>query len=647
MALGLFLGVVLNLVMCYSDMHLKNTLLIGNHFPTAGMIVLLFLVLGANVVSWKWLHRRGFSQGEMLLVWTMVSVAGGIGATAMMRYIPGWAAAPAYYTTKSNDFATHLLANIPDWMVVSKDLDSKAVRWYFEGLPKGQHIPWGVWVRPVVMWGLFGALLSCVMFAFCSLFYRQWVDRERLIFPMTYLPLEVTAAVKGPGAVNAFLSNRLVWIGAVIPIIVFGVNGLRIYFPALPQIPTQWSWTSIFPDRPWSEFQIEAVRIYFSIVGLTFLLTTEISFSLWFFYIVYRLSFVYIAWLGAAAMGYWGNWGRQISVFQTAGATLVIAAFLCWAARASLRAWFGRTLRGGQTEEDLLPPRLTMFLLVGGFVGVVAWMVVAGVSWWAAAGGIILFLAILLVLTRIVAEAGVLMVATTAIPYDVLTPLVPTRWLTGPTVATFMMHKGVFMHDLREILLPYLMNGMRVCDMVRMNLRKVLAVLALTAVVAFGAAAYGRITTAYKYGGLGGDEWANLQSQYYFFGDMVEFLKNPPEYEWSTIGGVRILPVSVAHAATGAALTGGMLFMRSRFLWWPLNPFGFILCGSWALVLIWFSIFLGWAFKAAVMTFWGSSAYRKALPFFLGLVLGEAMIATVWVITSLITGRPGFYILPD
>jgi len=646
-ALGLLLTVGLNLIMCYSDMHLKNTLLTGNHFPTAGMIVLLFLVLGANTASQKWFRRRGFSQGEMLLVWAMVCVAGGIGNTALMRYVPGWAAAPAYYTTKSNDYATHLLANIPDWMVVSKDLDSPAVRWYFEGLPRGEHIPWGVWVRPLAVWGAFGGLVSAVMFAFCSLFYRQWADRERLIFPMTYLPLEVTAPA-GRSPVNAFLSNRLVWLGAAVPIIVFGINGLRTYFPGIPSVPIQWSATEIFPDRPWSEFQLEAVRVYFSIVGLTFLLTTEVSFSLWFFYILYRLSFVYVAWLGAGATGYWGNWYRQIPVFQTAGATLVIGAFLFWAARGSLRAWARRVAQGGDDRDvDLLPPRLTLVLLVAGFGGMIVWMLKAEVSWWAAAGGLVLFLTILLVLTRIVAEAGVLMVATTAIPYDVLTPLLPSRWLTGPTVSVFMMHKGVFMHDLREILLPYLMNGVRVCDALRMNLRKVLAVLALTAAVAFVVAAYGRITTAYKYGGLGGDEWANLQSQYYFYGDMVDFLKNPPEYDWTKIGDVRIMPVSVAHVVTGAVVAAGMLVMRAQFLWWPLNPFGFLLCGTWAMVLIWFSMFLGWAFKAAVMTFGGASTYRKCLPFFLGLVLGEAMIATVWVVTSLITGRPGLYILPD
>jgi hypothetical protein len=504
-----------------------------------------------------------------------------------------------------------------------------------------------VWARPVLVWGLFGFLVSAATFAFCSLFYRQWADRERLIFPITYLPVELTAAPTGSRRVNAFLSNPLVWIGAAIPIIVCGVNGLRTYFPGVPAIPTQWSPGAVFPDRPWSEFQIEMLRVYFSIAGVTFLLTTEVSFSLWFFFILYRLSFVYVAWLGAAATGYWGNWFRQVSVFQCAGAVLVVAGFLFWAARAALRAWLGRVAKGRDDPADLLPARLTFVLLAGGFLGMVGWFMAAGASWWAALGGIVLFVAILLVLTRIVAEAGMLYVGMTGVPYDVLTGVVPPGLLTGKTLAAFAMQKGVFMHDLREILLPYLMNGVRACDTIRMNLRKVLAVLALTALVAFAAAVYGRITTAYKYGGAAGDDWANLWSQVTFLGDLADFQKNPPDYDWVRPGGVRILPVAAAHLGTGALLAGGMIFMRSRFLWWPLNPFGFILCGTWEMAQVWFSVFLGWACKSAVMTFGGAATYRKWLPFFLGLVLGEAMIATVWVITSLITGQPGFYILPD
>src|SRR5947209_7767525 len=117
-AAGLVLGVGLNLVMNYNDFYLKNTLLIGNHFPTAGMAVMLVLALGYNVAARRWFKGAAFAQGELLLIWSMIGVAGGIGSAGFMRYVPGWAAGAAYFTTPSNDWTTTILAHLPDWMVV-------------------------------------------------------------------------------------------------------------------------------------------------------------------------------------------------------------------------------------------------------------------------------------------------------------------------------------------------------------------------------------------------------------------------------------------------------------------------------------------------------------------------------------------------
>ncbi len=646
--LGLVIGIGLNLVMTYNDFYIKNTLLIGNHFPTAGMAVLLGLVLVANTLARRWFRTSGLSQGELLLVWSMVGVAGGIGSAGFLRYIPGWLAGPAYFTTASNDWKTTVLAHLPDWMVVSKDPEDHVVRWYFEGLPHGQGIPWGPWLRPLAVWFAFALMLWAVMFAFCSLFYRQWAARERLIFPVTYLPIEITRAPAEGKLFNEFLSNRQVWIGAVIPIVVYGLNGLKTYFPTLPAFPLVWHFNNFFPDRPWSEFSLEDAHLYFSIIGLTFMLTTEISFSIWATFVLYKLSFVFVASLGSGATGFWGDWWKQQPVYETAGAVLALAGFLGWSARRSLVRWWGRVRTGvDDPGEDLLPARLTFWLLALGLAGMFGWLLAARVQWWAALGGLTLYLSILLVLTRIVAEAGLLFVANDSVVFDVVTGLVPARFLHGSTLATLMMHKGITMHDLREILLPYVMNGVRVCEAVHAHARKVLGVLALTAIVALAAGAYGRIATCYKYGGVNGDDWGNLWSQAYYLGDLSTYQKTPPNYDWVQVGSLRILPVSAAHMVVGGAVTAALMVLRSRFVWWPLHPAGFIVCGTWAIVMIWFSLFLGWLAKACVMTFGGATLYRRLLPLFLGMVLGESIIATVWVAVSLVTGRPGLYILPN
>lgn len=647
-AIGLLLAVGINLVMDYSDMYLKNTLMIGNHFPTVGMAVLLLFIFAINPLMRRWTGKPMLEQGELLLVWSMVGVAGGIGATGCMRYIPGWAAAPTYFTSPSNEYTAYLISYLPKWMFLGEAADANAVRWFFEGLPRGEHIPWGSWLRPLSCWLLFASFMYAVLFSLTSIFYQQWTDRERLIFPVTYLPLEMTREPAPGKIMNVFLANRLVWVGAAVPIVVYFINGLKTYFPVIPAIPLVWSGSGWFPDRPWSELDLGPMHLYFSIIGITFLLTTEVSFSIVFFYLLYRLSFVYVAYLGSGATGFWGSWDRRIQFFQASGSVLVVAGFLFWSARRSLGAWLRRAKDGtSDAGADILPARFALGLLVVGFGGMIGWMLVARVHWWAALLGLGLFLAVLLVLTRVVAEAGLLMVANAPFSYDFLTGLVPASWVAGPTATVFMMQKGIFMHDVREFLMPFLMNGIRACALARMHARKVLGVLALTVVVAMAAAAYGRISTCYKYGGVAGDDWANLQSQLSWFPDVVDFHKNPPPFDWVLVGEHQVIPVNAAHVAVGAVLTVGMLIMRAKFLWWPLNPFGYILCSTYAIVMIWFSIMLGCLAKWSAMTFGGSTAYRKALPFFMGLVLGESIIAVFWIITSLFTGLPGLYVLPD
>ena len=644
--IGLFLAVGINLVMLYNDYYLRNTPLILNHMPTAGMAVLIALV-GLNMLLRRW-PGAAFTSGEMLLIWSMVAMGGGIGATGFARCIIGFLASPAYMATPSNEYMEYLVKPLPAWAVVSKDPDSTALRWYFEGLPRGGHIPWSAWAVPLTVWIGFYVAMYAVMFAFTSLLYRQWAERERLTFPIVFAPIEMAAAPRPGRLVNDFLGNRVTWLGAAIPILVFAWNGTKSYVPALPEIPLHfgtWGW---FPDRPWSEFNLEMAHVYFAIIGLAFLLTTEVSFSLWFFFIAYHLSFVYVAWLGAAGQGFYSDWRQKVGTLECAGGILAMGVFLMWIARAALRAWWGRAKSGEDVpEEDLMPPRLTLVLLAGGFAALVLFVWAHGAQWWAALLGMVLFVCVILFLTRLVVEAGMLLVGVEAIGYEFLHNVFPAKWLTAGTLTTYVQLRGGVMSDLRELLMPYLMNGIRLCASTGRHGRKVLAVFAVTVAVSVFAACYGRITTCYKYGAAGGDEAYNRGWQSNVYTDVTSRLKNPPSFQWVTVGSVNAIPAGLAHVLTGAGLTGFMLFMRAKFLWWPLNPIGYLVCGSWPITEIWFSVFLGWCFKAGIMTFGGAKTYRLVLPFFLGLVVGQAIISTFWTIVSLFTGIPGILMMPN
>ena len=89
------------------------------------------------------------------------------------------------------------------------------------------------------------------------------------------------------------------------------------------------------------------------------------------------------------------------------------------------------------------------------------------------------------------------------------------------------------------------------------------------------------------------------------------------------------MPVKVnttAARGVGFALTLLMLWLRARFLRFPLNPMGLALAGAFG-GPIWFPIFLAWLAKSLILRLGGAQTYRRLTPVFLGLAMGHFVIA--------------------
>ena len=111
------------------------------------------------------------------------------------------------------------------------------------------------------------------------------MDEEKLLFPIARIPLEITR-----GDVP-FWRNRVFHLGLAVPAVIESLNSLHYtFFPTLPYF-------HIKPDdtlnimqyltvKPWNSLGYFSLAFYPLAIGLTFLLTTDISFSCWFFYLV-------------------------------------------------------------------------------------------------------------------------------------------------------------------------------------------------------------------------------------------------------------------------------------------------------------------------------------------------------------------------
>jgi hypothetical protein len=94
----------------------------------------------------------------------------------------------------------------------------------------------------------------------------------------------------------------------------------------------------------------------------------------------------------------------------------------------------------------------------------------------------------------------------------------------------------------------------------------------------------------------------------------------------------------------GLIAVGALAAMRSAFLWWPLHPAGFALGISYAMNYFWLCVFVAWLAKLLVIRYGGMNAHRRAIPFFLGLILGDYTIGALWSLLALLLGQPTYKI---
>jgi hypothetical protein len=75
-----------------------------------------------------------------------------------------------------------------------------------------------------------------------------------------------------------------------------------------------------------------------------------------------------------------------------------------------------------------------------------------------------------------------------------------------------------------------------------------------------------------------------------------------------------------------------------RFFWWPFHPAGYAITTSWGMNIIWSCLFFSWLIKSVILKYGGLKIHRQAIPFFLGLILGEFTVGSLWTIIGIVFG---------
>ncbi|MBC8141442.1 MAG: hypothetical protein H7Y38_08365, partial [Armatimonadetes bacterium] len=107
---------------------------------------------------------------------------------------------------------------------------------------------------------------------------------------------------------------------------------------------------------------------------------------------------------------------------------------------------------------------------------------------------------------------------------------------------------------------------------------------------------------------------------YATFAQIASWTRNPAKGD----------PAEWIATAWGFGLAAGMQWARLRFAWFTLHPLAYAVTSSYQMNIVWLPLTLAWMAKATLLRFGGLNAFRRALPFFFGLMLGQFVVGSLW-----------------
>jgi len=577
-------------------------------------LFVLFVLVIINLGLRRRFPRFAFSPAELLTIYLILNIGTLLAGTDFMQVLISMMGHATYFASDENKWGSLFLAELPDWLVVK---DKKALEGFYIGhstLFRAEHLR--SWLMPMLCWGGFIMLLFWVMLCMNVLLRKQWTDRERLTFPIVQMPLALATT---PG----LLRNKMLWMGVGLSSLAAIFNELNVLFPGFPALPVKTLTIPQPPTRPWAAVGQIPIFFYPFVIGIAMLMPMELAFSCWFFFWFHKMEAVI-----SQASGWDVLPEFPFLLQQSAGAFIGICIFALFNERRYLAAVFRRALGLASELDDSGEPlryRWAVLGLAGGLAAIAFFSWRTGVSLELLAIFFGLYLAMAIGLTRLRAELGA--------PVHDLPFVGPERFITD-TVGTFRFSR----HDLSIISLYYWFNrsygshpmpvqleGFRMGERTGMNSRHLVLVMLAAALVGTAACFLVMTELMYRLGANSGQ----------VLGDVVPYFGSEPYNRlesWLTVG-QSPRPLRLGAGIFGFVFAFILLGIRLRVTNWPFHPLGFALAGSWYMTnALWASIFIGWLAKALLMRYGGQRAYLLFLPFFLGLILGDCVWGSIWLI---------------
>ena len=615
---ALIVGVILAALMpvwpTYTSFILHSTRADHSHL-TLAMLIPFVLLLIINTFLERW--GMGFSPTELLTICCIGMVAGVMQGEFFLVWFMGMLTMPAYFASPENRFEELLLPYMPEWTTI---MNREVVRGFYEGIIPGSPFPWPEWGSVLFWWGTFIGAVMTVNLCMSVILRKQWMERERLSFPVASFLLELTGVSGTRGTLSTLVRNRLFQFGfvAVFAIIAYNVSTwFTIAMPMMPFLAGRYG-RHVIPTAPGFPSLVTTFVLLTFCLG--YFTKLEVLFSLWFFHLVQIVQAGVFNRIGVD-MGTVDPWSSSHPAigWETFGGMIVFVFWGFWIARDHFLEVFKKAFLGDEEvddSEELMSYRTSVVLLIGCSLFIFFWLHRAGMDVLPILGWSFAMLVLYVGMARIVVESGLvyLRVPITAQAFT---------WHAfgianlGPASATVLTLTNTLVSDGKTVGITQMAHVPRLAMAMARKSRKALApavligtMLGASAAIGFmlyqgyyGPGAYNFGTGTFK-GGGGAVLFSNIA--------VGRIQDGTTSTDWDRISWMFV----------GGAFTAVLYYLRYRFTGFPLHPIGFTICGMVEMQDNAFSLFLMWFVKLIIIKVGGLERYRQYTPFFIGMIMG-------------------------
>jgi len=175
----------------------------------------------------------------------------------------------------------------------------------------------------------------------------------------------------------------------------------------------------------------------------------------------------------------------------------------------------------------------------------------------------------------------------------------------------------------REHIMPHQLEGLKMAERARMNTKRLLFAIGVALVVGSLGSWWAGVSEMYRLGYARAQPFVGHIGQ---FGWAAGHFRNPQDPNVS----------ASAAMAGGLMFTFMLMFMRMKFMWWPLHPAAYAISMTNGVQYFWSCLVISTVIKFVVLKFAGMQANRKATSFFFGIILGEYCVGAFWSALSVI-----------